>query len=37
MATLNSQQYINVQCTTYKEIQNTIEQMELYAPCSHFQ
>ena len=28
MATLNSQQYINIQCTTYKQIQYTIEQME---------
>ena len=35
MATLNSQQYINIQCTTYKQIQNTIEQMELCAPCSN--
>ena len=27
-----SQQYINIQCTTYKQIQNTIEQMESCAP-----
>jgi hypothetical protein len=37
MPTLNSQQYINIQCTTYKQIQNIIEQMELYAPCPQFQ
>jgi len=37
MATLNSQQYINMQCTTYKQIQYTIEQMESSAPCPQFQ
>jgi hypothetical protein len=37
MATLNSQQYINIQYTTYKQIQNTIEQMESCAPCPQFQ
>ena len=31
MATLNSQQYINIQCTTYKQIQNTI----LYNKWNH--
>jgi hypothetical protein len=30
MATLNSQQYISIQCTTYKQIQNAIEQMESF-------
>ena len=27
MATLNSQQYINIQCTTYKQIQYTIVEV----------
>jgi hypothetical protein len=30
MATLNSQQCISIQCTTYKQIQNAIEQMESF-------
>ncbi len=34
MATLNSRQYINIQCTTYKQIQYTIEQMESSALSS---
>ena len=34
MATLNSRQYINIQCTTYKQIQCTIEQMESSALSS---
>jgi hypothetical protein len=37
MATLNSRQYIrqyiNIQCTTYKQIQYTIEQIESRLVC----
>ena len=36
MATLNSRQYINIQCTTYRQIQYTIEQIESSANAEVF-